>query len=327
MTTAETRQQFVGNRLIAAGYHSFGAFAVVGNGCGESGAGLDSTFNRVHADHGSGGFLEWRDSAGAPRKTRLAAFADAHQIDRNDLGIQVDYAIWELGKYFPWLDAQLRNPGSRTIANLTANFCDMFENPAKATEGLDNRIAHAEAAYATWKAHQQLPAPLPVPAAPVPVPAPSLPVPGPPDIPASWAARISFELDQLTKLRTAYREEVPTPFDEAIASLEKLGNTPLPALPKPEPGEPPVQPQRKQTVFGANWVTSIFGTGSIAGAIVTLGIDAYNRQWPDAATMAIVMGLFSAGMTGINAKDKNVTGGSVPQTAEAKNRAVSPPIK
>jgi Phage tail lysozyme len=118
--------------FASRGYHEFGAGAIIGNGCGKSGPNLDSTFDRVHADHGSGGAWEWRDSEGSPRKTRLAAFADARAPGlRNDLFIQCEYVMWELHEKFPELDDQLRNPGSRTIANLTANFCWIFEDPRR----------------------------------------------------------------------------------------------------------------------------------------------------------------------------------------------------
>jgi hypothetical protein len=306
--TAESRQQFVGNRFIAAGYHPYGAFSPVGNGCQESGPGLDSTFERAHADHGSGGFLEWRDSQGAPRKTRLATFADAHQVDRNDLGIQVDYAIWELGKYFPDLDAQLRNPGVRTIANLTANFCDEYENPAPATAGMNNRIAHAEAAYATWKAHQQAPGPRPAPTppapehpAPAPVPGPPMPAPAPPPISASDAGMEAAILDNIGAMVDALlkkRAEIDRKITVLKTAAEDFGKLPGVAFALPPPlqntvsgssGDPKPQPKRT-TIVEAQI------TAAIRNALIFGGGYFVSKGWVDNTTLvSIVGGVMSVG--------------------------------
>jgi hypothetical protein len=227
MTTSADRHQFVIGRVVAAGYPAISAAAFVGNGCGESGVDLDSTFERAHADHGSGGFLEWRDSAGAPRKTRLAQFAELHGADRNDLGIQVDYAIWELGRYFPDLDAQLRNPGTRGVATLTYNFCDVFENPAPATAGKENRRIHAEAALADWESAHQAPQTAPparipggaIPKGPAHVPdQPSAPV-GLPPISASEAGLNAAILDNIGAMRDALASQRAA-IDRKIAVLE-----------------------------------------------------------------------------------------------------------
>ncbi len=323
--------------FASRGYDEKGAAAIVGNGCGESGENLDSTFDREHADHGSGGFLEWRDSAGAPRKTRLAGFADARGMGlRNDLFTQCDYTIWELGKYFAVLDQQLRNPGARTIANLTANFCWSFENPAPATAGLDNRIAHAEAVAA--RAAQAAP-PAPVPQAPAPpVPQPAAPPPvvpiGPPSILPSSAGRIAVQIDTLTAMRAQRVAELVAndpeiaAYDAALGVFTKFGGaSALPAPPQISAANmAPVIPQRNISMFGTNWVTSVFGSGSIAGVLATLAIDIYNKQVPDAATMTALGSALSAGLGLLQAKDKNVTGGTVPQTLEAAARASSPPL-
>jgi hypothetical protein len=312
------RQQFVIERTVKAGLHPMGGAAIVGNGCGESGVNLDSTFDRVHANYGSGGFLEWRDSAGAPRKTRLAAFADAHQTDRNDLGIQVDYAIWEIGKYFPWLDEQLRDPGTRTVETLTTNFCDIFENPAPATAGVANRIAHAVAALADWNSAQraprapqaptepvpQLPAPSPPWAPPAPVPAASPASPASPaqapwvpvTIPASTAGHVSAILDQLIAEQTAYRQQFPTPFDTAIESLQKLGRPGSSNQPPPLqiPAAKPVAPlTQRYTVMDS---ISPQVTAVIRNVLIFAGGIAVSKGWLDNTTMvAVVGGVISIG--------------------------------
>ena len=43
------------------------------------------------------------------------------------------------------LNAQLTKPGNRSIENLTANFCQIFERPNMALAHVDNRIANAKA--------------------------------------------------------------------------------------------------------------------------------------------------------------------------------------
>ncbi|MCI0562049.1 MAG: phage tail tip lysozyme, partial [Nitrososphaera sp.] len=76
------RQQFAYNFFVEKGYAPLGAAAIVGNGVGESGPNLDSRVERgARADHGSGGFLEWR----LERKDNLYKFAKSHRADPNDL--------------------------------------------------------------------------------------------------------------------------------------------------------------------------------------------------------------------------------------------------
>jgi hypothetical protein len=246
------RQRFALDRLIVThGLAPFGAAAVVGNGCGESGPSLDSTFDRgARANFGSGGFLEWRDSQGSPRKQRLAVYADERGPNlRSDLGVQVDYCVYELGAFFPALLAQLRAPGDRPIKNLCANFCWIYENPARATAGLDNRIAHAEAIYADWQERQVAPAPAPTPPHVEPAPAPfpplvpplplPLPIPPPVGFPAPPASRQSAVLVRLLDIQSAYMAQITAlqkekaVIDIAINSLTGLSPpTPLGAQPK-----------------------------------------------------------------------------------------------
>jgi GH24 family phage-related lysozyme (muramidase) len=189
------------------------------------------------------------------------------------------------------------------------------------------------------------PAPAPqvqVPPAPMLVPMPQLAPAGAPSISPSAAGRITAVLDGLMALREGYLADRASldaeiaVLDTTIADFGKLqGAAPSPIPPllqKPAAG-PAVsttpQPQgisTMQKLLGTNWITSLFGSGSIAGAIVTLGIDVYNKQMPDAATMTTIGGLFSAGIGLLNSKDSNVTGGTIPQTVEAQARATSAPI-
>jgi hypothetical protein len=263
------RQQLVMNHFAADGYPAISAAAVVGNGCQESGVNLDSTFDRVNADHGSGGFLEWRDSPGAPRKTRLAAFADQRgQNLRDDLGTQCDYCIWELATYFPALDKQLRDPGPRTIENLTANFMDWYENPAPATANLDNRIAHARSALIDWNTNQSSVQPQPAPEAPwttsrAPQVIPSTPpvsIPSPASPPtAATAGRQAAVLEQMLALQKSFADEIAAllrekaPIDKMVEEYSKL----IPAVPI-------VAPQL--TNQGTKPVTYVNPPGTLAAA-------------------------------------------------------------
>ena len=65
-------------------------------------------------------------------------------------------------------------------------------------------------------------------------------------------------------------------------------------------------------MFGtSSWITSIFGSGSIAGAFISIAFDIYNKQMPSSAELAVLGSALSAGVGLIQAKDKNVTGGTI----------------
>lgn len=115
-----------------------GSAAIVGNLSQESGTHLDATVHRRVADHGSGGIAEWR----LDRLTRLEKFAEDHQLNVADLTTQLLYLIWEMENIYPTLNASLK-AGGRTVANLTANFMQVFERPATKYANLDNRIKQA----------------------------------------------------------------------------------------------------------------------------------------------------------------------------------------
>jgi hypothetical protein len=123
-------------------YPLISAAAIVGNLSGESGKNLDSTVERPHADHGSGGIAEWRLS----RKASLYTFAQGLGKPVTDLETQCLFLMHELdGPEYAVLNAQLTKPGNRSIENLTANFCQIFERPNMALAHVDNRIANAKA--------------------------------------------------------------------------------------------------------------------------------------------------------------------------------------
>jgi Phage tail lysozyme len=136
-----TKRQSQALTVFRKRYPLKSAGAIVGNLSGESGNDLNSTVFRVHADHGSGGIAEWR----LERLTNMIDFAHAHNADPNDLEIQCEFLMHELDTdpRYVGLNAQLLNPRNRTIDNLTANFCEIYERPAKSAARLPNRIAQA----------------------------------------------------------------------------------------------------------------------------------------------------------------------------------------
>ena len=73
-------------------YPLISAAAIVGNLSGESGRNLDSTVERPHADHGSGGIAEWR----LGRKANLCAFAQGLGKPVTDLETQCLFLMHEL---------------------------------------------------------------------------------------------------------------------------------------------------------------------------------------------------------------------------------------
>jgi hypothetical protein len=71
-------------------------------------------------------------------------------------------------------------------------------------------------------------------------------------------------------------------------------------------------------MFGASWKTSLAGAAAAAAAFAT--------QVPSLRQYADTLGLIAAALIGFAAKDANVTGGTVPQTAEAEVRVQAPEV-
>lgn len=355
------------HHFVSAGFTENGAAAPVGNGCQESGEFLVATMFRAHPDWSggvaeplkSGGFEEWLGD----RKTALIAFIGRAEARLgvpkgsllNDLGTQCDFVVYELQttERYAALYQQLTT-GTRSIANLTANFCWVYERPKAATANVENRIAHAEAVAArakelkdraseikTGPAAPQTAPPTSVPQVPAPqVPPPNpqrLPVPERPPISASAAGRIAAALDNLEAMRAtrlaeraAYLAESDAEiaiFDRAIAEFGKLGAIPAPpALQKPEAADPSTRARgaaiikRTQTMLGPNWQTSLSGIGALLGAAAGIAHSISIGQLPDSTQLGVIFAAVSAGIGLIQAKDKAVTGGTVPATPEAKRR-------
>lgn len=125
------------------------ACAVAGNGWQEN---LMEPITRGVKDHGSDGLLQWR----LDRLENLQRWPDW-----NTLPVQCRYFKAECKSHYPTLWRQLTNPGNRTLENLTANICDMYERPSKAGRKLDARISYAKQVLAAHDA--EAPAPIEVP--------------------------------------------------------------------------------------------------------------------------------------------------------------------
>ena len=69
-----------------------------------------------------------------------------------------------------------------------------------------------------------------------------------------------------------------------------------------------------------NWQTTVGGLGSLLGAVSAIAISVSHGQMPDVTQIAILFAAVSSGIGLLNAKDHNVTGGTVPATPEAARR-------
>jgi hypothetical protein len=302
------------DHFLAVGFTKNGAAAPVGNGCQESGEFLVATMFRAHPDWSggvpealkSGGFEEWLGD----RKTACIAFLGraeqrlgvAKGALLNDLGTQCDFVVYELqtNQRYATLYQQLTT-GSRSIANLAANFMAIYEVPALKTANLDNRIAHAEAVAAKAaeiKAHSDpLPAP-PVPAPPLPdtippVPIPSVPGPSPglPPISASAAGRHTAVLDNLEAMRQAYLAERDA-IDKELGILETTISDfgKLAPLPAPPILQIPAAKQTAQTQPQRTGIMEPQISAAIRNIMIFAGGTLVTKGYVDNATLISVVG-------------------------------------
>jgi hypothetical protein len=120
-------------------------------------------------DHNSDAVMQWRDT---PPRMRLSDLKALPNWDT--LPVQAAYFKAECKKYYPKLWALLLNPGSRSIATLTADIQDYYEVPNPEYANLDNRIAAATELATVLADLNNHPTPMPQPApAPKPIPTPS----------------------------------------------------------------------------------------------------------------------------------------------------------
>lgn len=292
------------DHFIASGFIPQGAAAAVGNFCQESGEGLNSTMYRANPDWSggvapelkSGGIAEWLGD----RKTAYIAFAQRAETRGripsgsllNDLGTQCDFVVYELQTEpkYATLYHQLTTDTGRSIANLTANFMQIYERPKLGpTAGLDNRIDHAEAvaARAASRGAPAQPPPPPVaqgqpplppwvplpahpaPPVPPPVPPPSAPPAGPPPISATPVGPFDAILNSLLDQRASIDRRIAF-VEKTAADFAKLDAPPAPPalqIPAASPAAPP--PQRSTLMNGSK--AAITSTG-IWGGIIAIGV-------------------------------------------------------
>lgn len=225
----------------------------------------------------------------------------------------------------------------RSIATLTANFMTMYERP-KMGAGTDKlgevRIPYAEAVAGRYERIEKAEEPKPQPAPPTPLPQvpgpytlpPALPpptAPARPPVPASTAGRQAAIYDVLYQTRgnlLAERASIDAEIviiDSAIASFEKLA--PVPAIDAPPRALPPptaedsAQPPAVgiNKMFGRSWKTSMFGAGSIGGAVATIAAALISGQPLTPEMIIMALSAISAGAVGLTAKDAAVTGGTI----------------
>jgi hypothetical protein len=132
------RQSRAFRQFVAAGYSKEGAAALIGNACQESGPELRTYFPPSARDHGSNGIFQWR----LGRLGHLIVFCEQLELHSGTLEAQVKFAIFELGKDYPYLDARLRR--GCDLSELTQEVCWQYLRPAKTAAALDRRISYAK---------------------------------------------------------------------------------------------------------------------------------------------------------------------------------------
>lgn len=283
--------------------------------------------------HGAYGIASWNGN----RQGDLLDYATAHNLVVSALDTQLAFVLTEIANSYPNCWAAIRSTAS--YQGIISILVDEYEDPK-------NKPAEINGALAIAGPLAALPPPQPAPPAAVPqAPAPQVPVPTtPPSAVPSGLPPISSTiagldaaildhfgaiLDALTKQRDAINVRIAKIQAQAaeFATLEGAGTSlPPPLLQKPatEPAATAItQTQGVQNMLGTSWITSVFGTGSLAGAVATVGVDLYNKTMPDAASMSLIFSSVMAGMGLLQAKDKNVTGGTVSAITGAVGKPVS----
>lgn len=146
--------------------------AIVGNATQENQA---RSTTEGAKDHGSDGLFQWR----LDRLANLKAFAAEHFEGAWDtIRAQAAFFAYECKRDYPGLMSDLV-AGTKSVATLTANICDIFERPAAASAMLDKRIGYATDFLKAWAGEPAPPAVItsPTPTSP---PAPSPADPGRP---------------------------------------------------------------------------------------------------------------------------------------------------
>jgi Phage tail lysozyme len=130
MTPLEERQLEFCGYFVTAGYPPRSAAAIGGNATREN---LCLPTTAGAKDHGSDGSLQWRKE----RLTELQAMTDWQSLKT-----QAAFTILELQRDYKALEYDLRN-GTKSLATLTMDFCDVFERPSVDGRVPDYRIKYA----------------------------------------------------------------------------------------------------------------------------------------------------------------------------------------
>ena len=130
MTPLQDRQIEFCSYFQAAGYPPKSAAAIGGNATREN---LCLPTTAGAKDHGSDGVLQWRQG----RLIELQAMTDWQSLKT-----QAAFTILELQRDYKALEADLR-AGTKTLATLTLDFCDVFERPSADGRVADRRIGAA----------------------------------------------------------------------------------------------------------------------------------------------------------------------------------------
>ena len=159
--------------FIKHGLPFIGACAATGNITQEN-LGHPVTVGKL--DHDSQGGPQYRldrlDSTNAkPRRIPgpygLKDWCAAHGLDWMQIDSQTQFLVWECHQFYGELFSELTQ-GTRPLDNLTANFMQYYEIPAKKSAALDNRIDAAQFCFENFKDLDPARAPPPFAVAPVP---------------------------------------------------------------------------------------------------------------------------------------------------------------
>jgi Phage tail lysozyme len=130
VTPLQERQIEFCGYFVKDGYPPKSAAAIGGNGTRENLC-LPTTVGAK--DHGSDGSMQWREG----RLVELKTWANW-----DTLKTQAAFTIHELQRDYKALEADLR-AGTKTLATLTLDFCDVFERPSADGRVADRRIGAA----------------------------------------------------------------------------------------------------------------------------------------------------------------------------------------
>jgi hypothetical protein len=224
--------------FMTAGFGLTGTSAICAN------AWLESGIRAVNPSlDGSDGSLQWRNALDVHRLTQMKNWCASQSIPWQTLNSQALFTIWDLQNNYKELYGQLKDP-SRSLANLTMNFCDIYERPAVRGRVPDVRIGYANRCLAELKRLYP--------------PSPTIPLP--PQPPQQWVpsmnpAFINILVQVLAPIAEGLLSAV---FKHAgvppAAPMPPLHPQVPPAAPMPPPSSPfPPAPMPPASIPGLDW--------------------------------------------------------------------------